>query len=51
MDNLEDACIELYNEVEKLLKDIYTDYENFFKMILEFINKNLGKLKELCLSK
>ena len=51
MDNVEDALIELYNEVEKYLKDIYTAYGNFFKMLLEFVNKNFGKLKELCLSK
>ena len=51
MDNVEDALIELYNLVERFLKDIYTAYENFFKTYLEFINKNLGKLKELCLSK
>lgn len=51
MDNVEDALIELYNLVEKYLKDIYTAYGNFFKMLLEFIIKNFGKLKKLCLSK
>lgn len=51
MDNVEDALIELYNLVERYLKDIYTAYENFFKTYLGFVNKNFGKLKELCLSK